>query len=130
LINFTVRARRLHDAKCHRAGSDIAGFAVANRLDGKADVEVREAMGDKSPKRIYHSIICIGALIAHREDEGWIVDALGVPHVEERSEKALISSSCRRSSSHSTARRLDLPVLRYRAMVHTSRRRDWRRGLL
>jgi hypothetical protein len=50
-------------------------------------------MGDKFPKHIYHSIICIGALVAHRQEGGqWIVDALGAPHVGERSEKALISS--------------------------------------
>jgi hypothetical protein len=48
---------------------DIAGFAAANDLVGKSDVEVREAIGDKFPKHIYHSIVCIGALIAHREPE-------------------------------------------------------------
>jgi hypothetical protein len=35
-------------------------------------VEVREAIGDKFPKHIYHSIICIGALVAHREPDGWV----------------------------------------------------------
>ena len=30
-------------------------------LVGKSDVEVREAIGDKFPKHIYHSIVCIGA---------------------------------------------------------------------
>jgi 3'-5' exonuclease len=49
-------------------------------------------MGDKFPKHIYHSIICIGALIAHEEDSRWAVAALGAPHVGERSEKAPISS--------------------------------------
>jgi predicted PolB exonuclease-like 3'-5' exonuclease len=44
---------------------DLAGFAAANDLVGKSDVEVREAIGDKFPKHIYHSIVCIGALIAH-----------------------------------------------------------------
>jgi hypothetical protein len=43
---------------------DIGGFAAANDLVGKSDVEVREAIGDKFPKHIYHSIICIGALVA------------------------------------------------------------------
>jgi hypothetical protein len=38
------------------------------------------------------SIICIGALVAHREDGRWTVTALGAPHVGERPEKALISS--------------------------------------
>jgi hypothetical protein len=43
---------------------DLGGFAAANDLVGKSDVEVREAVGDKFPKHIYHSIVCIGALIA------------------------------------------------------------------
>jgi hypothetical protein len=40
---------------------DLGGFAAANDLVGKSDMEVREAIGDKFPKHIYHSIICIGA---------------------------------------------------------------------
>ena len=56
---------------------DLAGFAAANGLVGRSDVEVREAMGDKFPKHIYHSIICIGALIAHWEPDHWAVDAVG-----------------------------------------------------
>ena len=71
---------------------DIKGFAGANNHDGKTDDEIRTAMGDKFPKHIYHSIICIGALVAHQEDGRWTVDALGAPHVGERSEKELISS--------------------------------------
>jgi hypothetical protein len=56
---------------------DLRGFAAANGHDGKSDDEVREAMGDKFPKQIYHSIICIGALVARREDTHWAVTALG-----------------------------------------------------
>ncbi len=56
---------------------DLAGFAAANDLVGKSDVEVREAIGEKFPKHIYHSIVCIGALIAHREPDYWAVDAVG-----------------------------------------------------
>ena len=54
---------------------DLAGFAAANDLVGKHDSEVREAIGDKFPKHrsIYHSIACIGALIAHREPDRWAV---------------------------------------------------------
>src|SRR5262245_9593794 len=66
---------------------DLAGFAAANDLVGKSDVEVREALGDKFPKHIYHSIVCIGALIAHWEANYWVVDAVGAPHVGERTEK-------------------------------------------
>ena len=40
---------------------DLRGFAQANKLDGKTDDEIREAIGDKFPKHIYHSIVCVGA---------------------------------------------------------------------
>ena len=70
---------------------DLRGFAAANGHDGKADHEIREAMGEKFPKHIYHSIICIGALVAHCDNGHWQVDALGAPHIGERSEKELIT---------------------------------------
>jgi hypothetical protein len=73
---------------------DLSGFAAANDLIGKSYVEVREAIGDKFPKHIYHSIVCVGALIAHREPDHWAVDAVGAPHVGERTEKELISAFC------------------------------------
>jgi 3'-5' exonuclease len=63
---------------------DLSGFAAANDLVGKSDVEVREAIGEKFPKHIYHSIVCIGALILRT---GSPVDAIGAPHVGERTEK-------------------------------------------
>src|SRR5205823_1840136 len=100
------------------------GLAAANRYDGKGDDEIRAAMGDKFPKHIYHSIICIGALVAHQENGCWSVDALGAPHIGERSEKELISSFVDRIAELSpqlvtlNGSSFDLPVLRYRAMVH------------
>jgi 3'-5' exonuclease len=81
-------------------------------------------MGDKFPKHIYHSIICIGALVAHQDGGRWAVDAVGAPHVGERSEQALISSFVDRIAELSpqlvtfNGSSFDLPVLRYRAMVH------------
>ena len=71
---------------------DLRGFAAANDLVGKTGEEVREAIGDKFPKHIYHSIVCIGALVAHAEGDHWVLDALGAPHVGERTEKQLISA--------------------------------------
>src|ERR1700730_2332174 len=66
----------------------LKGSVAANVQREKTDDEVRAELGDKFPKHIYHSIICIGALVAHREESGhWIVDALGAPHIGERSEK-------------------------------------------
>src|SRR6476659_9801657 len=68
---------------------DLAGFAAANDLVGKPDADIRAELGNKFPKHIYHTIVCIGALVAHRESDHWAVDALGAPHVGERSEKQL-----------------------------------------
>jgi hypothetical protein len=76
---------------------DLRGFAVANDLVGKTDVEVREVIGDKFPKHIYHStsapprrrrIVCIGALVARAEGDHWAVDALGAPSRRRENRKA------------------------------------------
>jgi predicted PolB exonuclease-like 3'-5' exonuclease len=103
---------------------DLKGFAAANGHDGKGEDDIRAAMGDKFPKHIYHSIVCIGALVAHQEDECWSVKALGAPHVGERHEKELISSFVDRIAELApqlvtfNGSSFDLPVLRYRAMVN------------
>ena len=97
---------------------DLKGFAAANGHDGMTDDDIRAAMGDKFPKYIYHTIICIGALVAHQEDGPWAVDALGAPHVGERSEKTLITAFVDRIAELTpqlvtfNGASFDLPVLR------------------
>src|SRR5262245_59065676 len=104
---------------------DLRGFAAANYLTGKTDAEIREVMGDKFQKHIYHSIVCIGALVAHREDDKWVVDAIGAPHIGERSEKELVQAFVDKIADLKpqlvtfNGNSFDLPVLRYRAMVHS-----------
>jgi 3'-5' exonuclease len=103
---------------------DLVRFAAANGHDGKAPDEIRAELGDKFPKHIYHSIICIGALIAHQHDDQWVVDALGAPHVGERSERDLITAFVDKIAQLQpqlvtfNGSSFDLPVIRYRAMVH------------
>jgi 3'-5' exonuclease len=61
-------------------------------LRARATTKSATRMDDRFPKHIYHSIACIGTLIAHHDGDHWVVDALGAPHVDERSEKELIAS--------------------------------------
>jgi predicted PolB exonuclease-like 3'-5' exonuclease len=102
---------------------DLKGFAAANGHEGKSDDDIRTAMGDKFPKHIYHSIICIGALVARQQDGYWAIDAVGAPHIGERSEESLIASFVGRIAELApqlvtfNGASFDLPVLRYRAMV-------------
>src|SRR5258708_5061493 len=103
---------------------DLKRFALANDLVGKSDDEIRKQLGDKFPKHIFHSIVCIGALVAHRETTHWKVNAIGAPHVGERTEKALIQAFVDRISELRpqlitfNGNSFDLPVLRYRAMIY------------
>jgi predicted PolB exonuclease-like 3'-5' exonuclease len=103
---------------------DLEGYARANNIIGKSPEEIRTAMGDDFPKLIYHSIICIGALVASRTANGYEVQVVGAPHIGQRTEKELIESFVNKIAQLSpqlvtfSGGSFDLPVLRYRAMVH------------
>jgi predicted PolB exonuclease-like 3'-5' exonuclease len=103
---------------------DLTAAARMLDMSNAAEADVRQALGEGFPKHPLHKIVCIGALLASRQPEGWRMDALGAPNVSERSEAELIRSFAERVgqlrpqlitfNGHS----FDLPVLRYRAMVN------------
>jgi predicted PolB exonuclease-like 3'-5' exonuclease len=103
---------------------DLEGYARANNLIGRSPAEIQAAMGDEFPKLIYHSIICIGALVATKTANGYEVQVVGAPHVGQRTEKELIESFVHKIAQVSPQMvtfngcAFDLPVLRYRAMIH------------
>jgi len=104
---------------------DLAAAARMLGMESTAtDAEIREAMGAGFPKHPLHKIVCIGALVASRQPEGWRVDALGAPHIGQRSEAQLISDfvekigQLRPQMVTFNGHSFDLPVLRYRAMVN------------
>jgi hypothetical protein len=106
---------------------DAAAFG---RMQGTPDIEAAEAeeqMGERFPKLPLHRIVCIGALIAAASagvDGGWAVRSLGAPHVGERPEGELIQAfvdrigEMRAQLVSFNGHGFDLPVLRYRAMLH------------
>ncbi|NOT40766.1 MAG: 3'-5' exonuclease, partial [Alphaproteobacteria bacterium] len=94
-------------------------------LVGEPDDNVRAELGDGFPKLPLHSIVCIGALVASRRSDGWAIEALGAPHIGERTEAELIASFVAKIDELQpklvtfSGSGFDLPVLRYRAMVHS-----------
>jgi predicted PolB exonuclease-like 3'-5' exonuclease len=103
---------------------DLAAAGRMLGLAGQPPETIREKLGDGFPKLPLHSIACIGALIASRTPEGWIVRSLGAPHIGERSEADLITAFVDKIEDLSprlvtfNGSGFDLPVLRYRAMLH------------
>lgn len=97
------------------------------RLHGRealTDDEAVEILGDKFPKLPLHKVAVLAALVAERVDGVWQVRSLGAPHIGERSEIDLISAFAARVDALRptlvtfNGSGFDLPVLRYRAIVH------------
>ena len=98
------------------------------RMQGQLDLsdeDARNLHGDKFAKLPLHKIVCIGALVAHRDDKSWKVIALGAPHTAQRSEREIIEAFVGRISDlrpqlvSFNGHGFDLPVLRYRTMLHS-----------
>lgn len=103
---------------------DLAAFKRINGTPDITDAEAEELHGDKFAKLPLHLIACIGAVIAERGEWGWRVISLGAPHIGNRSEAEIITAFVDRLEELRprlvtfNGHGFDLPVLRYRAMVH------------
>jgi hypothetical protein len=104
---------------------DLEAFKRMSGTPEVTDEEAEALLGDKFVKLPLHSIVCIGALIAERGEWGWRVVALGAPHIGERTEPEIIEAFVARIDELRpqlvayNGHGFDLPVLRYRALVHS-----------
>ena len=105
----------------------IPDFDALRRVcgnDASDDELERDVLKGKFPKHVFHQIVCIGAIVARRTGDGWSVIAKGAPHCGERDEATLIKSFTDRIGELQptlvtfNGHGFDLPVLRYRAMLH------------
>jgi 3'-5' exonuclease len=103
---------------------DISAVARAYQLEEGDHAWAISVIGDRFPPPIFHEIICIGALRAVQSDGAWRVDALGAPHIGERTERNLLVDFVAAVEKHRAklvsfnGSSFDLPVLRYRAGLH------------
>jgi predicted PolB exonuclease-like 3'-5' exonuclease len=103
---------------------DIEASARMLGLEDATEDLVRAQLGPGFAKRPLHKIACIGAIVARRTSFGWNVEAMGAPHIGERDEAELIQAfvekirELRPKLVTFNGNSFDLPVLRYRAMVH------------
>ena len=103
---------------------DLEAAARVGGMVGAPETEIRESLGEKFPKLPLHKIVCIGAVVAEMYEGVWRVQALGAPHIGERSERELILAFVEKIAAYKpqlvtfNGNSFDLPVLRYRAMMH------------
>jgi 3'-5' exonuclease len=103
---------------------DVAGFARAESLAQHPEWEVRRQMGEKVARQLFQRIVCIASLAVQQTADGaWQPVALDSPHAPEQDERALIEDFAGRLASAPqlvtfNGHTFDLPVLRYRAMLH------------
>jgi len=84
----------------------------------------REHIGDEFPKLPLHQTIAIGRLEAFYEDNAWQVGQIACDHIGEMEELEMLGSFDSRLAQLKPTligyniKGFDLPVLRYRAMIH------------
>ena len=56
---------------------DLKGMLPPTGMTGNRTMKSGSCWARNSRRHIFHSIVCIGALIARREGDHWTVEALG-----------------------------------------------------
>lgn len=103
---------------------DYAAIARTRGLSPDDQPAIKEAIGTAFPKHGFHRIVAIGYLVARHHDGVWTVVEHGVDHAGEIDEATMIARLMARIETHGqilvtyNGSSFDLPVLRYRAMVH------------
>lgn len=103
---------------------DRPAFARASHVAEDDLEKITQVLGDVFPKPIFHRIEAIGVLRANLVEGVWHVDRFGAPHRGERSECELIEGFARSLEPFTpklvtwNGTSFDLPVLRWRAMLH------------
>ena len=102
---------------------DVAGFARAENMTSHPEREVRRQMGEKVARQLFQRIVCIASLAVQRTDGVWRPTSLDSPHQPAENERALIEDFIARLGEAPrlvtfNGHAFDLPVLRYRAMLH------------
>src|SRR5437868_4997245 len=103
---------------------DLDAVARVHDLPGLSLEAARETLGDKFPRLPFHKIVCVGAVVAEKAEGVWRVNAIDAPHIGDRSEKDLITAFVGKIADLNprlvtfNGNSFDLPVLRYRAMLH------------
>lgn len=106
---------------------DYDALRRVHGIDASDEELDADVLKGKFPKHIFHKIVCIGAIVAQNSESGWTVIKRGAPHCGERDEATLIRTFVERIGAlHPTlvsfnGHGFDLPVLRYRAMIHKIR---------
>ncbi|EJW11371.1 hypothetical protein A33M_3205 [Rhodovulum sp. PH10] len=115
---------------------DVEAYAAINNLDGMSADDVREALGDKSEKPVYHAIVALGGVLAHRagaasDEDGddasrgpWAVSSVAVSSVAHESEEEIVTgfadcvSALKPRLFTFDGTGFDITVLRYRGIAH------------
>jgi predicted PolB exonuclease-like 3'-5' exonuclease len=103
---------------------DIEGYAKAHNLAITDKKAIREMMGDTFPKLIYHKVVCLSVLKASWTSTGWQVDGKVTCHTGDVEERDILKSfldlidNNRPQLVTFNGHSFDLPVIRYRAMIH------------